>query len=276
MSGDEKKIKEIKELSKKIRLNIIKMALEAGSSSAHIGGAFSLADVVASLYHSFINFSKNPQDKNRDRFILSKGHACLVYYSILKEIGYLNTEDLKSFEKTGSILLGHPIKNLKKGIEFSTGSLGMGLSIANGIALSFKKKKLDNRIYVVMGDGELNEGSVWEALMSAAHFELDNLTIIIDKNGYQQTGTNDEILRMFDLEKKLNSFNLHTKAIDGHSIKEIYKTLEKFKDIKKPCVLIANTIKGKGFSQFEHDNAWHHKVLTKQTYDEALIEINNQ
>ena len=141
MSSDEKKIKEIKELSKKIRLNIIKMALEAGSSSAHIGGAFSLADVVASLYHSFINFSKNPQDKNRDRFILSKGHACLVYYSILKEIGYLNEEDLKSFEKTGSILLGHPIKNLQKGIEFSTGSLGMGLSIANGIALSFKKKK---------------------------------------------------------------------------------------------------------------------------------------
>ena len=259
-----KKINEIKDLSKNIRLNILKMALEAGASSAHIGGAFSLADIVATLYHSFINFSKNPEDTNRDRFILSKGHACLVYYSILKEIGYISDKELLTFEKTESILLGHPVKNLKKGIEFSTGSLGMGLSIANGIALSFKKKKVSNRVYVVMGDGELNEGSVWEAMMSCAHFELDNLNIIIDKNGYQQTGTNNEILRMFDLEKKLNSFNLYTESIDGHSINEIYETLKKFKEIKKPCVLIANTIKGKGFTGFENDNAWHHKVLTKK------------
>ena len=276
MFEGEKKIDEIKDLSKKIRLNILKMALEAGSSSAHIGGAFSLADIVATLYSSFINFSENPEDPNRDRFILSKGHACLVYYSILKEIGYLSDQELLSFEKTGSILLGHPVKNLKKGIEFSTGSLGMGLSVANGIALSFKKKKVGNRVYVVMGDGELNEGSVWEAMMSCAHFELDNLNIIIDKNGYQQTGTNNEILRMFDLEKKMNSFNLHAESIDGHSINEIYETLKKFKDIKKPCVLIANTIKGKGFSGFENDNAWHHKVLTKQIYEDALIEINKK
>ena len=276
MCEGEKKIDEIKDLSKKIRLNILKMALEAGASSAHIGGAFSLADIVATLYSSFINFSENPEDPNRDRFILSKGHACLVYYSILKEIGYLSDQELLSFEKTGSILLGHPVKNLKKGIEFSTGSLGMGLSIANGIALSFKKKKVSNRIYVVMGDGELNEGSVWEAMMSCAHFELDNINIIIDKNGYQQTGTNNEILRMFDLEKKLNSFNLHTESINGHSINEIYETLKKFKEIKKPCVLIANTIKGKGFSGFENDNAWHHKVLTKKIYEDALIEINKK
>ncbi len=276
MLEDGKKIDEIKDLSKKIRLNILKMALEAGASSAHIGGAFSIADIVATLYNSFINFSENPQDINRDRFILSKGHACLVYYSILKEIGYLSDQELLTFEKTESILLGHPVKNLKKGIEFSTGSLGMGLSIANGIALSFKKKKVSNRIYIVMGDGELNEGSVWEAMMSCAHFELDNLNIIIDKNGYQQTGTNNEILRMFDLEKKLNSFNLYTESIDGHSINEIYETLKKFKKIKKPCVLIANTIKGKGFSGFENDNAWHHKVLTKQIYEDALIEINKK
>ena len=177
-----------------------------------------------------------------------------------------------SFEKNGSDLLGHPVRNMKKGIEFSTGSLGMGLSLGIGVALSLKKKKLSNHIYIILGDGECNEGSVWEAAMCASHYKLNNITVIVDNNNFQQTGSNDQIMSLGDLSLKWKSFNWSTSVIDGHNFEQINSSLEK-NIIDGPNVIIAKTIKGKGVSIFENNNSWHHAVITKKIYDEAMLEI---
>ena len=207
---------DIKYFAKNIRKNILNMAFTAGASSAHIGGALSIADIMSVLFVTKMRFKeKDPLFNNRDRFILSKGHACLAYYASLFENKLLDKNDLLTFEKNGSDLLGHPVRNMKKGIEFSTGSLGMGLSLGIGVALSLKKKKLDNHVYVVLGDGECNEGSVWEAAMSASHFKLNNITVFIDNNNFQQTGSNDQIMSLGDLANKWKSFNWNTITIDG-------------------------------------------------------------
>ena len=200
-------IQELKQVSKSIRKNILNMAFTAGSSSAHIGGALSIADIMTVLFATKIKYLKgDPYFEGRDRFILSKGHACLAYYASLFENNFLNEKDLLSFEKDGSDLLGHPVRNMEKGIEFSTGSLGMGLSLGIGVALSLKKK-LSNHIYIVLGDGECNEGSVWEAAMCASHYKLNNITVIVDNNNFQQTGSNDQIMSLGDLSLKWKSFN---------------------------------------------------------------------
>jgi len=267
------KIEKIKTLKKKVLRNIIDTAYYAGASSAHIGGALSSLDVVSTLFSEFIKINKeNFNQKNRDYFILSKGHACLVYYAILAELGFFSKEDLKTFEKTGSFLLGHPVLNKKYGIDFSTGSLGMGLSIGIGLAISLKKKKSDKKVYVVIGDGECNEGSIWEGILSAPHFNLDNLSIIIDKNNLQQTGKNEEIMHLGDLKKKLSSFGWETYAVDGHSIEELYSVFS-IKTKSKPKAVVANTIKGKGLSFAENNNKFHHTILTKALYEKALEEI---
>ena len=210
----------------------------------------------------------------RDRFILSKGHACLAYYAALNQIGVLNDQHLSSFEKDNSNLAGHPVKNLEKGIEFSTGSLGMGISIAVGLCIAFKKKKNENKVFVVVGDGECNEGSNWEALMSASHFNLDNLVIIIDKNNLQQTGTCEEILTTENLSEKFKSFNCFSSEIDGHDHAQIFKAISQNLNSPKPNLIVANTVKGKGIELFENKNEWHHSVLSKKVYDEALNSLN--
>ena len=271
-----KSIQELKEVSKSIRKNILGMAFTAGSSSAHIGGALSIADIIGTLFVKKIKFREgDPYFEGRDRFILSKGHACLAYYASLFENKFLDKNDLLSFEKDGSDLLGHPVRNMKKGIEFSTGSLGMGLSLGIGVALSLKKKKLSNHIYIVLGDGECNEGSVWEAAMCASHYKLNNITVIIDNNNFQQTGSNDQIMSLGDLSLKWKSFNWSTSIIDGHNFEQINSSLEK-NLIDCPNVIIAKTIKGKGVSIFENNNSWHHAVITKKIYDEAMLEIEKK
>ena len=268
-----KSIQELKEVSKSIRKNILGMAFTAGSSSAHIGGALSIADIIGTLFAKKIKFREgDPYFEGRDRFILSKGHACLAYYASLFENKFLDKNDLLSFEKNGSDLLGHPVRNMKKGIEFSTGSLGMGLSLGIGVALSLKKKKLSNHIYIILGDGECNEGSVWEAAMCASHYKLNNITVIVDNNNFQQTGSNDQIMSLGDLSLKWKSFNWSTSVIDGHNFEQINSSLEK-NIIDGPNVIIAKTIKGKGVSIFENNNSWHHAVITKKIYDEAMLEI---
>ncbi len=252
------------------------MAFTAGSSSAHIGGALSIADIMTVLFATKIKYLKgDPYFEGRDRFILSKGHACLAYYASLFENNFLNEKDLLSFEKDGSDLLGHPVRNMEKGIEFSTGSLGMGLSLGIGVALSLKKKKLSNHIYIVLGDGECNEGSVWEAAMCASHYKLNNITVIVDNNNFQQTGSNDQIMSLGDLSLKWKSFNWTTSIIDGHDLNQINLAFEKnLSDY--PNVIIAKTIKGKGVSMFENNNSWHHAVVTKKIYDEAILEIERK
>tara|TARA_B100000767_G_scaffold192336_1_gene179503 strand:- start:1428 stop:2255 length:828 start_codon:yes stop_codon:yes gene_type:complete len=266
--------KKIEAFSKQIRKKILDLSFYAGSSSSHFGGALSSADIVAVLFGSIMNFNKNNfQNSNRDRFILSKGHGCMVHYAALNVLGIIPDEILKTFEKDESDLLGHPVKNSKYGIDFSTGSLGMGLSIGIGLALAFKRKRMENRVFVIVGDGECNEGSIWESALCAPNLNLNNLTVIVDHNNFQQTGSNKEIMDVSNLEKKWSSFNWKTHSVNGHEISEITKILNNH-DEKFPQAIIANTIKGKGFSFSENNNDWHHKVMTKKNYDEALKELN--
>ena len=265
-------INHITKFAKKIRKNILDMSLSAGSASAHFGGAMSSVEIVSSLYCSIMNYNKdNYKLPERDRFILSKGHACLVLYSALAEKDIIKKKELNSFEKDNSNLLGHPVINRNLGIEFSNGSLGMGLSLGIGTAISLNKKKINSKVYVLLGDGECNEGSVWEAAMLANSLKLRNLCAIIDCNGYQQTGLNTDILNLENLENKWKSFGWVTHSIDGHNINEIISTLKS--ENERPKVILAKTIKGKGFTFSENNNDWHHKIMTKETYDNAIKEL---
>ncbi len=266
-------IKKIKNFAKNIRKNIIYAAYKAGSKSAHIGGALSAADIVSVLYSSILKIKKyKVLDENRDRFILSKGHGCLALYSALVEKKILKKKELETFESDESNLLGHPIINKLLGIEFSTGSLGMGLALGVGVALAAKKKQKKYNTYVVLGDGECNEGSIWESILCASHFKLDNLFVIVDRNNFQQTGKNSSIMNLKNLPGKFRSFGCETVEVDGHNIKKLYDSLTA-KNYKKPKVIVANTIKGKGIKLFENDNNWHHSVITKSIYKNIVKEI---
>ena len=274
MSSHTEDIKNIKKFSLEVKKNILEMALAAGASSAHFGGALSIVEIISILFaHQMKIDKKNVNWEKRDRFILSKGHACLAYYAALCEIGYISKEELKTFEKNDTNLLGHPVRNTKLGIDFSNGSLGMGLSLGIGVALSSKKKKLNFNVYVILGDGECNEGSVWEAAMAAPNFKLDNLYVIIDKNNFQQTGSNKEIMNVENLKDKWSSFGWHAIELDGHNIEDLFEFFKNSQKIKKPKAIIANTVKGKGFSFSENNNQWHHSVLTKSLYEKAIKEI---
>ena len=273
----DKKINDIKKFATHIRKKILFTSLDAGASSAHIGGALSYVEIIACLYTCFIKYNlNNPEDKNRDRFILSKGHGCLAYYSTLSEIGFIDEKDLLKFEKTNSYLLGHPTINRKKGIEFSNGSLGMGLSLGIGVAISLKKNNISRNVYVLLGDGECNEGSVWEAIMCASSLNLDNITLIIDKNQYQQTGSTQDILKNNNLFEKVKNFDWNTINVDGHDINQLLSAFSKNYSNGKPKAIIANTVKGKGISFIENDNNWHHSILTKKNYDEAIKELSDK
>jgi len=267
-------IKKIINFSTEVRKNILEMAFEAGASSSHLGGALSIVEIISFLFSYKMKINKNdPQWEERDRFILSKGHACLAYYAALCEVGYIVKSQLKTFEKDDSDLLGHPVINRKLGIDFSNGSLGMGLSIGIGVAISLIKKNKSNDVFVVLGDGECNEGSVWEAAMAAPNLNLPNLYAIIDKNNFQQTGTNKEIMDTESLIKKWSSFGWDTTEVDGHNVEKIYEIFEKKKSLTKPKAIIANTIKGKGFSFSENNNDWHHAILSKKLYEQAKKEL---
>tara|TARA_A100001015_G_scaffold321643_1_gene453669 strand:+ start:154 stop:981 length:828 start_codon:yes stop_codon:yes gene_type:complete len=269
------KVELVKNFAFNLRKNILKMAFEAGSSSSHLGGALSIVEIVSFLFSYQMKIDKkNISWEDRDRFILSKGHACLAYYAALAEIGFIDKNELNTFEKDDSNLLGHPVLNKKLGIDFSTGSLGMGLSIAIGLSIAAKKKKKDFKVYVIVGDGENNEGSVWEAAMSAPNFKLNNLCVIIDKNNFQQTGTNKEIMNTESLSEKWKSFGWEVSEANGHDIIELFNFFEK--KSPKPKLLIANTVKGKGISFSENNNDWHHAVLTKNFYEKALNELETK
>ena len=276
-TSEKNQIENIKNFATNVRKNILDMAVCAGASSAHFGGALSITEIISILFsHQMKIDRKDPKWEERDRFILSKGHACLAYYAALCEVGYISKEELKTFEKNDTNLLGHPVINRNLGIDFSNGSLGMGLSLGIGVAISSKKKKKDFNVYVIIGDGECNEGSVWEAAMAAPNYNLNNLYAIIDKNNFQQTGSNKEIMNVESLKDKWSSFGWHTAELDGHNIQELYNFFENSKQIQKPKALIANTVKGKGFSFSENNNDWHHSVLTKSFFEKALNELNKK
>ena len=265
---------DITKMAKRMRRKVLDMALAAGSDSSHFGGGLSIIEITATLYGKIMRIDRdNPQWIERDRFILSKGHGCLGYYTALAEVGYISEDDLLYFEKTGGFLYGHPVMNRDKGIDFSNGSLGMGLSLGNGVAIAGKKRNLDYNVYVLMGDGECNEGSVWEAAMAASHYKLNNLIGIVDKNNFQQTGSNAEIMSVGDLSSKWKSFGWNVIDVDGHDIGELYDAFTIEKPSNSPTVIIAKTVKGKGFSFAENNNAWHHAPLSKSQYEAALEEL---
>ena len=264
---------DLKKIRKNLLENIVTAAYSAGASSAHLGGALSMIDIINIISSKFINLTPaNIKNIDRDYFILSKGHACLAYYSILAEKGFFSKDELKKFEKNDSPLLGHPVLNKKYGIDFSTGSLGIGISIAVGLSIGLKKRKSNKHVFVVLGDGECNEGSVWESFMSASNFKLDNLTVVIDHNKFQQTGSNKEILDTLSLKEKMSSFGFHAIEINGHDLIELEEAFQE-NLINKPKCIIANTIKGKYLSFAENNNKFHHAILTKTLYDQAINEI---
>lgn len=259
-------------MAKRMRLDALDMALAAGSGGSHVGGSLSCIEILAVLYGEVLRFDvKNPLDPSRDRFIPSKNHCVLAHIPALAEAGFIPREEILEFQKNGGRLTGYP-RRPEIGLEYSGGSLGMALSVGVGMALAAREQGRPSRIYILMGDGELNEGSVWEAFMSAAHYGLDNLTAIIDRNRLSYDGDTEAVMGLDSLEDKLSGFGWHVTECDGHSTREL---LEAFQDTRTGCphVIVAETVKGKGVSFIENRPEWHHHRLSQEEYDRARREV---
>jgi len=265
-------IDELKKIAKKIRKEVLVMTAKAGSG--HPGGSLSAADIVVALYfHKMKHNPKKPNWPDRDRFILSKGHACPLLYACLAESGYFLKSYLNRLRKINSNLQGHPEYGSAPGIEASTGSLGQGLSIANGIALAGKLDKKNYNVYCLIGDGESQEGQIWEAAMTAAHYKLDNIIGILDLNKLQIDGEVENVKSIYPIIEKWKAFGWHTIEIDGHDFNQIIETLDKADTISRPVMIIANTIKSKGVPFMEDKAEWHGKTLSKVQLKKALKEL---
>ncbi|HYE69390.1 MAG TPA: transketolase [Anaerovoracaceae bacterium] len=258
------------EKSRQLRINILNMLTKAGSG--HPGGSLSAIDIMGVLYNNVLRHDpKDPQWKERDRLILSKGHVCPALYAVLADCGYFHKDELNSLRKYGSMLQGHPCMNKTPGVEVSGGSLGQGLSIATGIALGGRMNQEDFRVYCLMGDGEIQEGQIWEAAMAAGHYKLDHLCGIVDYNGIQIDGAVDEVMTINPCKEKWLAFNWNVIEVDGHEVlkvEEAFKQAEAYKG--KPTVIIANTVKGKGVSFMENSAAWHGTAPDQKQLEEAL------
>jgi transketolase len=245
------------EIAAELRKHIITMNCHAGSG--HPGGSLSAVEIVTYLFHREMNFGPgNCQDPERDRFVLSKGHSCLVLYGALAQKGFFSTDEFKGLRSVGAMLQGHPDRLKTPGVEFNSGSLGQGFSFALGCALGGKRANRGFRVYALLGDGELNEGQVWEAMMFGAHHALDNLVAIVDHNKLQSDDLCDNVTALGPLADKFNSFGWHTMEIDGHDFLEIGSALERAREEKgRPSIIIAHTTKGKGVSFMENNPKWH-------------------
>lgn len=263
----------IKTKAQKIREHICVMTCKA--KSGHPGGSLSATDIVSYLYFHAMNIDPvQPKKADRDRFVLSKGHASPVLYGALAERGYFPTEELTTFRQLGARLQGHPDMKSVPGVDMSTGSLGQGLAIANGMALAGRLDKQDYRVYAIMGDGEIQEGMIWEAAMAAAHFKLDNLTAFLDYNGLQIDGPTADVMDLCDVAAKWQAFCWHTIEIDGHDIEAIHAAVEEAKQVKgKPTIIIAKTIKGKGVSFMENQVGWHGNAPSEEQLEIAICDI---
>ena len=256
-----------------VRKNIV-TALHS-AKSGHPGGSLSAADMVTYLYYEEMNVDpKNPKDPNRDRFVLSKGHAAPVLYGVLAEKGYLPKKDLVTLRKTNSYLQGHPDMKHTPGVDMSAGSLGQGVSTAVGMALAGKMDNSDYRVYTMLGDGEIEEGQVWEAAMFAGHRKLDNLVVIVDNNNLQIDGTVEEVCSPYPIDKKFEAFNFHVIVINGHDFDEIRNALNEAKNTKgQPTAIIMNTVKGKGVSFMENQVNWHGAAPNDEQFAVAMEEL---
>lgn len=275
MKTQKKSKEELEKLAKKIRLGIIDEVYYG--KSGHPGGSLSIADIMTVLYFDEMNIdNENPNWEDRDRLVLSKGHCSPALYAALAYIGYFPIEDLKTFRNINSYLQGHPDKKNIPGVDMSTGSLGQGLSAANGMAISAKLNKKNYRVYCILGDGEIEEGQIWEAAMSSSKYKLDNLCVIVDNNNLQIDGTIDEVMSSKPIDDKFRSFGFEIIKIDGHNIEEIKNAFEVAKNVKeKPVCIIAKTIKGKGVKYMENKVDWHGKAPNEDEYKQAIIDIEN-
>lgn len=253
----------LENIAKEIRKNILLQVYSA--NSGHPGGALSCTDILTTIYFKTMN--------DGDKVILSKGHASAALYATLAEKGLIEKEELKTFRQLGSKLQGHPSLRKLDVVDSSSGSLGQGLSIANGIAMGFKLNKKKNNVYVILGDGEIQEGQIWEAAMTAAHYKLGNVIAFLDYNKMQIDGANDDVMTVKPVDKKFKAFGWNVQVVDGHNFDEIIEAIEKAKKSRKPNMIIANTIKGKGISFMENKCEWHGKAPNQEQYEMGVSEL---
>ena len=266
--------KELSPICRQVRRDIITMTANAGSG--HPGGSLSAVELMTSVFFNHMRVDpKNPHDSDRDRFVLSKGHAAPCYYAVLAAKGFISRDEYANFRQLHSILQGHPDCKKVPGVDASTGSLGQGCSIAVGMALGAKVQKQDVNVYTILGDGECQEGQIWEALMSAAHYKLDNLTVIIDNNGLQIDGSNNEVMSLGDLAAKVRAFGFEVFELDGHDLEAIEAALSARTAPGVPKCILAHTVKGKGVSFMENQVGWHGKAPNEEQRQQALKELED-
>jgi len=271
---DKQRIRELSVIANKVRKNALTAVFSA--NSGHPGGSLSIAEVLTLLYFEKMNIDpKNPKMADRDRLVLSKGHTAPALYGVLAERGFIPVEDIKTFRHTGSYLQGHPDMKNVPGVDMSTGSLGQGVSAAGGMALAGKLDNKDYRVYSILGDGELEEGQVWEQAMFAAHYKLDNLTIFVDFNGLQIDGDIKEVMNPTPIDKKFEAFGWNVLVVDAHDFEELSDAIETAKTVKgKPTAVIMKSVKGKNVSFMENQAGWHGAAPNKEQYEQAINELD--
>lgn len=257
---------ELEKIAREVRKDILLQVYSA--NSGHPGGALSCADILTAIYFGALN--------EGDKVILSKGHASAALYGIFAEKGWIEKEELKTFRKLGSRLQGHPSMAKCSLVDASSGSLGQGLSVANGMALGWRLEKKTNDVYVILGDGEIQEGQVWEAAMTAAHYKLNHVIAFLDYNQLQIDGTNDEVMKVKPLDKKWKAFGWNVQEIDGHNMQEILRAIQKAKNSRKPNLILAHTVKGKGISYMENVCDWHGKAPNQEEYEMGITELQKE
>jgi transketolase len=260
----------------RVRKDVIEQVF--GAQSGHIGGSLSCVEILVVLYfHTMKIEPTNPEDENRDRFVLSKGHCTPALYAVLAERGFFNKDELLSFRRPDSFLQGHPCMNTRHGIDMSTGSLGQGISAAVGMAIAAKRRGKNYRVYSVIGDGELQEGLVWESFMAAAHYKLDNLCAVVDNNGLQIDGSISEVMSLGDISAKFSSFGWSALEVNGHDVGQLAQAFRRARRVRgKPVAIIARTVKGKGVSFMENNLAWHGKAPTQSERNSAIAELEER
>ena len=265
---------EIKAMCKRMRLHAMDMALAAGNRGAHVSGSLSCMEIYAVLYGAILNYDiDNPLWNDRDRFIAGKEHARLAEYPVRAEMGFYPVDVLNTYEENDGLLVGHQLKK-ELGVEYGSMSLGMEMSFAVGKALIAKQTEQKYHVYCLLGDAECEEGPVWEAFIAAAHYKLDNLTVIIDRNRMSVDGNTEELMAQRDMQKKMEAFGFESVTVDGHDIHQLMEAL-KHKPEGQPYAVIAETTKGKGVSFIENNKSWHQAVLNERQYLEAVVEIQN-
>ncbi len=270
------KLEELKIKAEEIRMDTVKSLYKAGSG--HPGGSLSMVEMLTGLYFSAMNVDeKNPQMESRDRFVLSKGHGAPAYYATLAHRGFFPVETLDTLRQYGSILQGHPDSKKVPGVDISTGSLGQGISVACGMAKAMKEMNHSGKVYCILGDGECQEGQVWEAFMSAGHYALDNLIVLLDNNNLQIDGAVENVMNIYPMKEKMEAFHFHVLEINGNDMEAVVNALETAKkNTGKPTMILCKTIKGNGVSFMENDFSWHGAAVGKDHYEKAIVELEKR